>query len=477
MEKLSEDLLYLVFLRASPSDFSWREPSGAQPSIRTITPFNFSLVCRSWRTIVLLRARLWSFITIEDHNKSTRRIDRFCRTIEEWLRLSSTSPLTIRIRLGQRLCKSSGHLPISLLRLFHQECHRWEDVDIEIHNNSLHKLNDILELPISSHLSFLSLKFIGANKNIARVNLSPLVTGTSSNLQVLDLSGAALVCTAPRRMDVLHLSNLRELAFQIEHDSDLDDSLYILSASPSLRKLRLVDFPTIPATLTSQGIVSLRNLTDFFLISRTPSTTSRLLGLLVCPALKSAILYIHSPLLVFGPLEPMLFCLAFDFVRFFSRSRPPLVSLQLFFDTQDIMLLEREAEYENALTELFSLVGGTLERLICVGSVVDSTLVKVLSDRCARDLDTSRYEVSNHDLIPTLLCPSLSEMLLSCSSNSSFFSEDSQKSAVENMIVSRWKGGEGALKRVELYLPGLKKFVEQSVRLRACVGEGLYLPY
>ena len=93
-QNLSEDLLYAIFLHALPSKFlltatgSWREPCAIQP-------LNFSLVCHSWRTVVLSHPKLWSEMNIENELNFRRdyrdQITRDFVILKKWLSHSSPS--------------------------------------------------------------------------------------------------------------------------------------------------------------------------------------------------------------------------------------------------------------------------------------------------------------------------------------------------------------------------------------------------
>lgn len=95
LQVLCEDVLYRIFFGALPERVI---SDGCPLDITVVEPMNFSMVCRSWRAVVLAHPNLWGRLWIECYSYGSLR-PSFKLFLTKWLQYSKTSPLNISLNL------------------------------------------------------------------------------------------------------------------------------------------------------------------------------------------------------------------------------------------------------------------------------------------------------------------------------------------------------------------------------------------
>ncbi|KLO10782.1 hypothetical protein SCHPADRAFT_502939 [Schizopora paradoxa] len=232
---LPEDVLYAIFLHALPSNFVL---STIGPSSKPwmIPPLTFSLVCRSWRLLVLSRPKLWRDISFESKIGSGKdyRDPRIKHTLIQWLSRSSSSPLWIDIEVdGDQF----GYVPDEILPLLMQERHRWSTFHINARSGFLFR--EKLTIRCLAPLTSLSLALTDTTSSVACIDLSQNITSDCSRLEHLSIGMGTTICL-PQIPDTLHLPHLRSLYYGNSDWGEIYENLQcILSASPNLEELKI----------------------------------------------------------------------------------------------------------------------------------------------------------------------------------------------------------------------------------------------
>ncbi len=126
---MHEDLLYLIFLHALPSKI---KSDGSRIEIGTVEPMNFSMVCRSWRAVVLSHSILWSRIIIHHDGYRPKPVSPSLRLfLSKWLRHSKNSPLSINFDL-HRLDVKGDIVTKDIVAIALSQHSRLEDVVISL---------------------------------------------------------------------------------------------------------------------------------------------------------------------------------------------------------------------------------------------------------------------------------------------------------------------------------------------------------
>ncbi len=489
-QTLSDDLLYLIFLHALPSEFKF--PSN-RDDIWTILPLNVSLVCHSWRAAVVSRPSLWSSIYIEDDPNKECLNTNICRFLEKWLLNSLSLPLTLHIHF-RRYGRDTVH--DQLLATIIPVWHRCNAINIAIHTRSLRfaqPVGNLITLKCPPSLSFLALHLKGRPFTLLNPPSSPAIidlsscasVGAASQLRVLDVSQGVKWIFPPCK-DTLYLPNLRELSLPIKLDENINDVFCMLSACPTLSTLRLsmlAQTPDPPEPTPDQNknktpapILVLPFLTRLALSPCDQASVNLLLTRLACPSLRTFALLAHETGdgTETGFVAPQHLRDLTDF--FFSSSSKharhpttvPLAELELrYLAGPRISPAEPQRELVSALRHLLSLLGG-LERLWVNGVVLDNELFESLT--------------MHSDGADNPLCPSLSGLHLLLSGiglpDKVIKEMGLRKETVEEMIVSRWEAAEKTrLREVTLFIPGFENFRKRSERVRACIEGGLVFRY
>ncbi|KLO17452.1 hypothetical protein SCHPADRAFT_925790 [Schizopora paradoxa] len=448
---LTEDLLYLVFLQSLPSRFSFTTESSSKLWTDPLPPpFNYSLVCRSWRKLVLSRPKLWcdiyifsKFDVFEDYrNPAIERI------IKKWLALSYPAPLRIILIVEE---DPLLFIPCALLPLFLDEIHRWDLAIMEMNFPSPLPPSTITLHCLPPHNS-LSLSLPSERLPAGCIDLSLCIGDTVSGLEQLHVGLGTCVRLPPHR-DTLSLPRLRVLHYRSTMGlGNLDDLHCILSACPNLEDLEInIPGQAISTLASTREPIHLPRLSKLALIMSNRFTTDYLLDNFTCPSLRLFRFVIYYPL----KIEPWEECASMEPLRIrdllnCSCSNPPL---------EDMTLIWRESE-----PPVSPDLAESLESLL-------------LSLKKLKTLRLHDY-IFNHKVVEMLtvpgegssgsrLCPSLLNLHmakgLDCVS-------DLTEDVLEDMLVSRWKAG--SVRSVSFAFPRFWEF-HGSMRVRDCIKEGL----
>ncbi|KLO17458.1 hypothetical protein SCHPADRAFT_162682 [Schizopora paradoxa] len=447
---LTEDLLYFVFLYSLPSVLLIT-PTGPSSKIWTDPPpppLNFSLVCRSWRQLVLSRPRLWCDISIvhklgvrEDHINPG-----FERLIKKWLALSSPAPLRIHLDIQR---DSNNYVSRVILPLFSQEHHRWHSIYSSIAISYTPKPLTFA-LPCSPSLTSLSADFWGATSSTGCIDLSRYTSDAASHLEYLVL-GYCTVMHLPPLHKTLHLPRLRVLRYKsAEGIGNLEDLQRILSASKNLEELEIkIPGSTISTLKTIQDSIHLPHVTSLTLVMSNRPTTNYLLERITCPSLRKLIFTVRYPMDTEPSVEEFAFM---DFLRirdFLARSCSNASLEELTLDWQDLKTVYYP-DVESLRDLLLSLKD--LKKLEVHEHLLTQEVIGML---------TLRDEGSPGSQI----CPSLLELQITKQFGCGF-----EEDMVEEMLVSRWKAG--SLRSFTFAFPYFRE-LHRRKRVRDCVEEGL----
>ncbi|KLO17459.1 hypothetical protein SCHPADRAFT_162715 [Schizopora paradoxa] len=464
-QSLPEDVLYATFLSALPSSFNFYLSSDESfNKTDTVAPLNFSWVCRSWRTLILSRPKLWSEIHIvgdfrsdEDKDKEeNEKVVRLQRCVGEWLSRSRPSPLIVDLAI----CGYEEDHFKEFIPLFLSESDRFSSIHMDVHYcftlSGFARTRTPISFPCSPTVTSLRLNFKGANPPKAIIDLSRAVHGVDLPLEYLSLHSRSSVLPSCR--DALYLPCLRHLNYSSTEEEEKDERfqqlICILCASPNLERLTLAISGESDFALASnhgRKPIHLPRLTTFELSVSDRLSNNYFLQVLEFPSLRNLTIIISSgdqdaP----TPLEPEQI---HDFLAH-QCSNPPLEILILnggdFRPTPAMV---------SSLRNLLSLLEG-LEAL---------SLGEVIFNRSVLEMLT----VPSGDSLESPLCPSLSEIWLCRNSyQSELKTHDFAKEDIDELIVSRWKAG--SLRRAIIECP-LFGGMKERERIVECVREGLSL--
>ncbi|KLO17448.1 hypothetical protein SCHPADRAFT_994296 [Schizopora paradoxa] len=454
-QNLPEDLLYAIFLRAPPSEFVLTRNAASWSETRMIPPLSFSLVCRSWRALVLSHPKLWSEIRIISETFPNNRDPIIPGVLEKWLSLSSSAPLGIYLDV-----RGKGHHYVSKfsLPLFIQESHRWKSASIRVYCWPGSGTNSIIPtIQCLSPLSSLSLdlRHLTSSPEI-RIDLSHSVSGNSSPLEYLHV-GPGVVMRLPHCRDDLRLPHLRSFHFNgMRQDQILEDLRSIIFASPNLEHLTL-KAERWPTTLTpNRDPVHLPRLTSFTLTTTDRFTVDYFLDILTCPSLSTLICELDYS--DDTKLEEYTFLDIRHVHDFLARSRSfrQLHTLRLrVIDmssefTPDCILALKDLLLSLQNLKILELRASTIPRAVFEMLTVTGEIL--LDDPHSRP------------------CPFLSDIQLFYESDHYVY--DFTSETVEEMIISRWKAGD--LRGVYLTFPSSRAIgIEERKRIVECIAEGL----
>ncbi|KLO17449.1 hypothetical protein SCHPADRAFT_162483 [Schizopora paradoxa] len=459
---LVEDVLYAIFLHALPSKFlltaegAWHEPW-------TIAPLNFSLVCRSWRTLVLSRPKLWREIKFDNEVNLKTKYHHLIdwSMLKKWLSRSSPSLLQIHIDIAD----FSGYLNEVILPIFLQESHRWHsfylrsDTGFGLDPTGMKTVT----LRSSPPLSSLSLR-LHSHSQVTPfdVDLSQSVGDTCSLLEHLHVDLGVDV-RLPQCRDTLRLPHLRSFHFTSVHLSlDLEELRCIFSASPNLEDIRVNVPKQTTSPLPNRDAVHLSHLSSLILTTRNRDTTKYFLDALICPSLS------HLALRTGGPvandageerifLEPRRI---HDFLLRRSGSGLQLEILELgWVDGWVGGWGDGDPEYAPALRDLlFSL------RNLKILELRTTYLRRVVFEMLSVPPETLPNNQTSYP------CPFLSELRLWHRPPN--FDFVLMEEAMNEMIVSRWKAGNLRAVTLKFPYPYSAKIKERSC-IAECIEEGL----
>ncbi|KLO13162.1 hypothetical protein SCHPADRAFT_940628 [Schizopora paradoxa] len=327
-QNLAPDLLYQIFLDATPSILS--------PNIFSTTPLNASLVCRSWRATTLEMSDLWASIRLSypDMDRwldtfpkySTQPYKLLCRMLSIWMDRSGDNPLDIVLELhvDPEDCVLREARPAYDLLL--GNLHRWRSMKINYMNTDFeHRLEESLvrDLRPSSLLESFSGSIYHTSCDTLITHVVGLDLSSCHNLKCLSLANSIKIL--PIGLDLHRLRVLKTEAV------NMDGLSAVLQCSPNLETLQI-----------SEGIYGqLRNPQTSQIISLPVLTYMNVTELKVDLGWREwATLFqrLHCPSIVnfrfFSPDSDI--CLPLR--TFFTRSRPPLERFDL--DTMSHSSLE-----------------------------------------------------------------------------------------------------------------------------------------
>ncbi|KLO10783.1 hypothetical protein SCHPADRAFT_502951 [Schizopora paradoxa] len=423
-----------------------------------VPPLSFSLVCRSWRMVVLSHPILWSEISIKNRIEIGKdyRDTITLRILKKWLIRSSSAPLRIHLNVDE---DHLAYIPRHILPLFLQEIKRWSFVDIFVTSDKVFSTQKptpfSLQCPTS--LRSLSLKLFGNSSPAICVDLSHCISDDRSHLEHLSL-GLNETIRLPNDRNTLRLPRLRSF-FHIRYDEgkNLEDLRYILSAAHSLEKLQLGFFrKSVSSTTSTRGSTYLRNLTSLTLTLSNRFASRYILDILTCPSLRELSLSVKGTQ-DFEVEEDRAFLEPLRIRDLLVRScpNPPLQTLRL--DCMEVH--EVGPNYSAALKDLLVALRNLKTLYLHIFSLNHAVLEMLTIT--TEELDSQ-------------LCPSLHEIHLAHKwpREESDISEES----LEDMVVSRWEAG--SLCAVTFRLPRSRlAAMKERKRMVECIREGLEITY
>ncbi|KLO10798.1 hypothetical protein SCHPADRAFT_930337 [Schizopora paradoxa] len=418
-QTLPEDVLYAIFFHALPSKFVLMtiEPSN-KPWM--VPPLTFSLVCRSWRLLVLSRPNLWSKISFESRIESGKdyRDPRIKPALIQWLSRSSSSPLWIDLEVDGDI---SGYVPDEILPLFLQECHRWSTVHINVESGvrfARERNPTTFTIRCLAPLTFFSAKLVGSRSPVACIDLSHNIASNYAHLEQLSIGVGTTVCL-PQIRDALRLPHLRSLYYRtLGRGRTLESLQCILSASPNLEILEIENPPILP--ILTPGSVLLPRLRSLSL-----GTTASYLDLLSCPFLREFTYDIEFPRDLERTEDRAI--LELQRIRDFllrAQASPalPLEILKLgWLEVKGIVNLNHATALKELLVQLKSL-----KTLVLHDYALNRAVIEMLT-------------VPTEGPLEAILCPSLCAITLGDSYPNQH--RDFTEEMMEELIVSRWKAG------------------------------------
>ncbi|KLO10775.1 hypothetical protein SCHPADRAFT_502271 [Schizopora paradoxa] len=436
-QDLPEDILYPIFLHALPCEIPWPlTPS----SLQSLPPFNFSLVCRSWRLVTLTRPRLWSSL-------SSSTIDRghyplINSLLEYWFLRGAAAPLDLYFG---KIFRPTPEAPKDLLNLVLRETYRWNEIQMDVTPIPEDTTNSPLTFRCSTLIK--SLKLLSGyvydmanDLMFGRLDLTQCTVHVASQLQVLEVC-AFIRWTLPES-GTFWLPNLRYLNISIDRDIKVD---VILAACPNISSLIIEIRPS--ASHGHMESVNLPHLTNFILSTENDAFTNSLLTRLSCTSL---VRFVYN---------------SWDWVfklhilaDFLSKLENPsgcssLEELKIVHRGVNRIPLESQSEFALMLKNMLN-PHGNLKQLLLNDVFINKEIIEILSPRSG----------AMH------VCPSLTSIFIAChlpASGDLGFNE-----TLEEFVVSRWHSRNGNL-AIELRFNSFKNFSEESQRIRKCVEEGL----
>ncbi|KLO19707.1 hypothetical protein SCHPADRAFT_55780 [Schizopora paradoxa] len=383
------DILYLIFLNTLPSQILVFRTS---VSFLNVSPVNLLSVCRAWRSVVLSRPSLWTFIQVKQIPSDSRLHDDpldppALRALESWVKHSGTSPMNIRLQLSQI---RNEQVYRTLLRLFLPESHRCTDIDISVECCGAHATRSMREHPSpvaiqcapstkSVRLVFQDLQQAEPPVTWAPFSLASCTVDAVSQLQVLDLY-YNVKCLFPERRDDLHLPNLRDLSICIDVSDRVavSDLSTLLSACPVLSVLSIGSRgKSFNSFDTGPRSVPLPFLASFTFTSTDQAFANHLLSVLACPALRKCNLVAQMSM---GPVTPEYLHVVAQFLSCDGTvAYPPLVDLCLrFWEPEDSLTEYLLNKCSLKLMKLLDRVRH-LERLRLFDVVVRPELIRAMT--------------------------------------------------------------------------------------------------
>ncbi len=268
-QTICEDLLYAIFLHAPPFLVHGDD---SLIDVNTVEPMNFSMVCRSWRAVILSRPNLWAHIKIMGSFNQPVILYRF---LSKWLQYSQSSPLKIRLHLYMSGQDDEGFaLVTDIINTIAAEHVRLEDVDVYIdypcteHPFTLQLSPSLASFRVSFHRE-------GNFRNPFKIRsvFRPYFLCYQHKLWKLSISNGMRWILPEHPRDALHLPNLSVLDICTDVTGNIEDFHRVLSACPNITTLyvqarRCVHSPSDHMSSSISGAVLLPLLTNLVISSK-----------------------------------------------------------------------------------------------------------------------------------------------------------------------------------------------------------------
>lgn len=446
LQELCDDLLYRIFLGALPVRVYG---DGCPEDITAVEPMNFSMVCRSWRAVVLTHPNLWGRIIIADYpdGPTTPSFNHF---LAKWLHYSKTSPLNLTLNLHNQGDESDAVNRAIIDTALAQQS-RLQDFYISLEDPSI---QSPFTLQFSSTLSSLYLylrdfyfNHRGSENPAAFLDFSSCAVSTK--LQTLTVRENVRWVLPKHPSPALYLPNLYELEICSDLNNNVDDFKTVLSGCPNVVCLSIrarLRAPSASLNTSSNKPALLPHTTYLFIASENRFATVQLLNALACPSLRKLFVCVSEAEVDDGQEHCMSVELLNAHHEFFARSRPPISNLTFAF----LAPPSSHTGHGSALRDVLRPLR-TLEELILVNVVVDSRLFADMTFNSEGDNDLA--------ILPSLT--TIRVFYQNCRLDSLAFSVE-QKS-VDDMIASRRRSSAHTWKEFTLRIPGYDSF-RQSIR-------------
>ncbi|KLO04718.1 hypothetical protein SCHPADRAFT_1003220 [Schizopora paradoxa] len=456
-QNLSEDILYLVFLHALPCVVSVSSMDFYNDvHFRRLPPFNFSLVCRTWRSVCMTRPRLWCAIhATRLHQGHFPLINNL---IKYWLLRGGSASFDLTLGIVDGIF--FRYPEDNLLDLVVGEWHRWNEIQITVDPYAWQEATNSLSFRCSASTKALRIGMAyrsDVDMRFGNLDLTPCTSHVAAQLQVLEID-SSVRWVIPKSDDhsgsALFLPNLQHLAFSTDCNIGID---VVLAACPKVFLLVIDVSNNTDLDQTRMESVALPYLTNLTIKTRSDAVSNVLLKHLTCTSLRE-FEFMNS-----GEVTP--FCLQ-SIAKFLSKSYPVRSRLCGLFlryvepritDPQAIDPPGLHSEHALALKEILHPLED-LHVLHLDGVFINKEIVEFL---------TPRLEATT-----SILCPSLNSLFIFCKRAKPGVLNE----ALEEMIVSRWKTRKGALS-IDLYFRDFGDFARKSRRIQECASEGLVIRF
>ncbi|KLO05753.1 hypothetical protein SCHPADRAFT_1002719 [Schizopora paradoxa] len=416
--------------------------------IEGMEPMNFSLVCRSWRDVVVSHPSLWGRMHIL--HSTTERIDPLLpRIYSKWLQLSRTALLTISLYLDFIGSKNNAELG-RIIDTTLAQYSRIKDVDIFLGNLPR---KQTFHLPFSPTIVSLSLKVTGKYLNASPDRQASLdfssCFSSSELLSLATIEGIRWIFPKNPNQN-LHFPNVNDLRFSTDVTGDMSNVYKILSACPNVEHLDVQTRRCITSPATSSSIspllpsisdpVLLSRLCRIYICSQNRAATLQLMEWMTCPSL--CVLSIDATKHVLDSEDPDEHCMTRELLvayrDFVGRSHPPLRYLTLDYSSPPLLFEGHGLLLREMLRPLRNLeVLRLREVAVDTGLFEDMTFLQNINEEAQSS---------------SSICPLLSELMI-IYMDPNVLSFRILPGAVKAMLESRRKPPH-ELKDCKLRLPG-----------------------